>query len=84
MLIQFVGLFFGNKMLGTSLGQVVGKNITTTLYSSVVDSVLQIRRGGGGHKGPEMRMRGGGQSQNFWGVFQASVWPKNKRLDLPL
>ena len=48
MLIQFVGLFFGNKMLGTSLGQVVGKNITTTLYSSVVDSVLQIRRGGGG------------------------------------
>lgn len=46
MLIQFVGLFFGNKMLGTSLGQVVGKNIRTTLYSSVVDSVLQIRRGG--------------------------------------
>ena len=79
MLIQFVGLFFGNKMLGTSLGQVVGKNITTTLYSSVVDSVLQIK----GHKGPEMRMRGG-QSQNFWGVFQASVWLKNKRLDLPL
>ena len=51
MLIQFVGLFFGNKMLATSLGQVVGKNITTTLYSSVVDSVLQIRRGGGGGAG---------------------------------
>ena len=73
MLIQFVGLFFGNKMLATSLGQVVGKNITTTLYSSVVDSVLQIRRGGGG-----------GQGQKVWGVFQATVLPKNKRLDLPL
>ena len=48
MLIQFVGLFFANKMLTTSLGQVVGKKITTTLYSSVVDPVLQIGRGGGG------------------------------------
>ena len=48
MLIQFVGLFFGNKMLATSLGQVVGKKITTTLYSSVEDPVLQIRGGGGG------------------------------------
>lgn len=70
MLIQFVGLFFGNKMLATSLGQVVGKNITTTLYSSVVDSVLQIRRGGGGgHKGPEMRMRGGGAVSKLLGGF---------------
>lgn len=55
MLIQFVGLFFGNKMLATSLGQVVGKKITTTLYSSVADPVLQIRSGWGGHPGPEIR-----------------------------
>ena len=48
MLVQFVGLFFGNKTLATSLGQVVGKKITTTLYSSVVDSVLQIRQEGAG------------------------------------
>ena len=31
MLIQFVGLYLANKMLTTSLGQVVGKKITTTL-----------------------------------------------------
>ena len=63
MLIQFVGLFFANKMLTTSLGQVVGKKITTTLYSSVADPVLQIRGGGGGggggHPGPEIRGEGG-------------------------
>ena len=60
MLIQFVGLFFANKMLTTSLGQVVGKKITTSLYSSVADPVLQIRGGlGGGHPGPEIRVGGG-------------------------
>ena len=51
MLIQFVGLYLANKMLTTSLGQVVGKKITTTLYSSVADPVLRIRRGGGGGGG---------------------------------
>ena len=58
MLIQFVGLYLANKMLTTSLGQVVGKKITTTLYSSVADPVLRIRLGGGGigvHPGPEIR-----------------------------
>ena len=60
MLIQFVGLFFGNKMLATSLGQVVGKKITTTLYSSVVDSV------GGGGVIKALRWRWGeGRSQKF-------------------
>ena len=60
MLIQFVGLFFANKMLTTSLGQVVGKKITTSLYSSVADPVLQIRGGlWGGHPGPEIRVGGG-------------------------
>ena len=69
MLIQFVGLFLANKMLTTSLGQVVGKKITTTLYSSVVDPVLQIRGGGGGggHPGPEIR-GGGGLNEIFFGL----------------
>ena len=55
MLIQFVGPFFANKMLTTSLGQVVGKKFTTTFYSSVADPVLQIGGGWGGHPGPEIR-----------------------------
>ena len=69
MLIQFVGLFFANKMLTTSLGQVVGKKITTTLYSSVVDPVLQIGRGGGGgHPDPDIRTRGS-PKKVFLGLF---------------
>ena len=72
MLIQFVGLFFANKMLTTSLGQVVGKKITTTLYSSVVDPVLQIGGGGVGHPDPEIRT-GGSPKKVFWGLFRASV-----------
>ena len=65
MLIQFVGLFFANKMLTTSLGQVVGKKITTTLYSSVADPVLQIRGGGGGRSSRPWD-KGGGGLKNFF------------------
>ena len=83
MLIQFVGLFFANKMLTTSLGQVVGKKITTTLYSSVIDPVVQITGGVGGGGSSRPGDKDGGRSpKSFW----ASVWPKNKRppLDPPL
>ena len=75
MLIQFVGLFFANKTLTTSLGQVVGKKITTTLYSSVVDPVLQIRGGGegGGHPGHEIR-RGGGLKNFGLKIREALSW----------
>ena len=75
MLIQFVGLFFANITLTTSLGQVVGKKITTTLYSSVVDPVLQIRGGGegGGHPGPEIR-RGGGRKNFGLKIREALSW----------
>ena len=86
MLIQFVGLFFANKMVTTSLGQVVGKKITTTLYSSVVNPVLQIGRGrGGGASRPWDKDWGQSQKSFLW-AFRASVWPKNKRppLDSPL
>ena len=74
MLIQFVGLFFANKMLTTSLGQVVGKKITTTLYSSVIDPVVQITGGvgGGGHPDPEIRT-GGGPKKVFGPQFGLKI-----------
>ena len=71
MLIQFVGLFFANKMLTTSLGQVVGKKITTSLYSSVADPVLQIRGvlgGGGGGAARPGDKGGGGGKKIFFGL----------------
>ena len=58
-------------MVTTSLGQVVGKKITTTLYSSVVNPVLQIGRGrggGGGHPDPEIRT-GDSPKKVFLGLF---------------
>ena len=57
-------------MVTTSLGQVVGKKITTTLYSSVVNPVLQIGRGrgGGGHPDPEIRA-GDSPKKVFLGLF---------------
>ena len=52
-------------MLTTSLGQVVGKKITTTLYSSVVDPVLQIVERGWSSR-PRDGGEGGGSLKKFF------------------